>query len=296
MTVVIGDGFFRFLAGTALCTLLLHASPSPAASFEAERVAFPALKDFEGRQIELDAHLYRPQGPGPFPALVLLHGCSGMYTRRGELTDSYRHWAELLAARGYVALLVDSFGPRGQRSICDQQKRAILESRERVEDAYAALRWLNDRPFVARGRIGLLGWSNGGTGTLYAMRESRDYRGFASAVAFYPGCRTIANSRPPYRPYAPLLVLSGEADDWTPAAPCAALVDAVKAQDGPMTIVTYPGAHHSFDRVNMPVRYRPTVRNLNKPDRLGATVGEHPEARADAIRRTVEFFAQTLKD
>ncbi len=194
--MVIGDGFFRFLAGTALCTLLLHASPSPAASFEAERVAFPALKDFEGRQIELDAHLYRPQGPGPFPALVLLHGCSGMYTRRGELTHSYRHWAELLAARGYVALLVDSFGPRGQRSICDQQKRAILESRERVEDAYAALRWLNDRPFVARGRIGLLGWSNGGTGTLYAMRESRDYRGFASAVAFYPGCRTICEFPP----------------------------------------------------------------------------------------------------
>jgi dienelactone hydrolase len=275
---------------------LVLAQPAQAAEHDVQWVAFPALKDFEGRQVRLDALLYRPAGPGPFPALVLLHGCSGMLTSQRYLTTSYRNWAEILAARGYVALLVDSFNPRGHWSICDQQKRAILERRERVEDAYAALRWLNEQAFVGRGRIGLLGWSNGGTGTLHSIDESRDYRGFRGAVAFYPGCRTISRSDPPYRPYAPLLVLSGEADDWTPAAPCVAVAEAAKARGAPMEIVTYPGAHHSFDRINMPVRYRPTVRNLNNPDRLGATVGEHPEAREDAIRRTVAFFARTLGD
>jgi dienelactone hydrolase len=279
-----------------LRALMLLASSALAAGYDIEWVAFPALKDFEGRQIQLDALMYRPAGPGPFPALVLLHGCGGMLTSQGYLTASYRNWAELLAARGYVALLVNSFGPRGHWSICDQQKRTILESRERVEDAYAAQRWLAGQPFVARGRIGLLGWSNGGTGTLYSMRESREYRGFRGAVAFYPGCRTISRLQPPYRPYAPLLVLSGEADDWTPAAPCVDVAGTAKALGAPMAIVTYPGAHHSFDRIDMPVRYRPTVRNLNNPDKLGATVGEHPAAREDAVRRTVEFFAQTLKD
>jgi len=247
--------------------------------------------------VELSALQFRPEGPGPFPAVVLLHGCSGMFTPSGYVTNSYRRWAELLSEDGYVALLVDSFGPRGHRSICELQKRPILESRERVEDAYAAARWLNAQSYITAGRIGLLGWSNGGTGTLYSMRsQSRLEAGFRAAVAFYPGCRTLAGAKTPYRTYSPLLILSGEADDWTPAEPCRRLAAIAQKEGAPLEIVTYPGAHHSFDRIGLPVRYRPNVRNLNKPDRLGATVGEHPQAREDAIRRTKAFFAQTLKN
>jgi dienelactone hydrolase len=266
------------------------------AAYEMEWVEFPALEDFAGEAVQLSALQFRPPGAGPFPALVLLHGCSGMYTPSGYITASYRRWAEVLAEDGYIALLVDSFSPRGYRTICELQKRPIRESRERVEDAYAAARWLDRQSYVAAGRIGLLGWSNGGTGTLYAMRPaSRVEPAFRAAVAFYPGCRTLSRAKTPYQPYAPLLILAGAADDWTPAAPCAHLVDIAKSEGASADIVIYPGAHHSFDRVNLPVRYRPNVRNLNKPDRLGATVGGHPEAREAAIRRTQEFFGQTLK-
>ena len=142
--------------------------------------------------------LYRRAAPDPFPALVLMHGCGGMFSSQGDLTPSYRHWAELLSKEGYVALLVDSFNPRGQWSICNQQKRTILQSRERVKDAYAALRWLSARPDIAKGRIGLLGWSNDASGTLYAMRPaSRLDPGFRAAVAFYPGCRTLSRAKTP---------------------------------------------------------------------------------------------------
>jgi len=283
--------------GILICSLLLlAASAARAASYEVTWVEFPALREFDGAPVELSALMYRPQGPGPFPALVLLHGCGGMYTNSGYITASYRYWAELLALEGYIALLVDSFNPRGQRSICDQQKRTILQSRERVEDAYAALQWLNQQPFVASGRIGLLGWSNGGSGTLYALRAGRTERGFRAAVAFYPGCHALSQSKAPYHPYAPLLVLSGEADDWTPAGPCIELTKIAKVQGAEMEIVTYPGAHHSFDRLNSPVRYRPNVRNLNQPGGRGATVGGHPQAREDAVRRTLEFFALHLKN
>jgi len=277
--------------------LLLLAPFSVRAAYDIEWVEFPALKPFTGEPVQLSALQFRPRGPGPFPAIVLLHGCSGMYTPSGYVTNSYRHWAELLSEDGYVALLVDSFGPRGHRSICELQKRPILESRERVEDAYAAAQWLTRQSHVAAGNIGLLGWSNGGSGTLYSMRPaSRLEPGFRAAVAFYPGCRALSLSKTPYRPYSALLILSGEADDWTPAEACRQLAGIARKEGAPVEIVTYPDTHHAFDRIGLPVRYRPNVRNLNKPDRLGATVGEHPQAREDAIRRTKAFFAQALKN
>jgi dienelactone hydrolase len=279
-----------------LMCLFGSAQSATHAAYDVEWTEFPALKPYNGEPVSLSALQFRPRGDGPFPALVLLHGCSGMYTPSGYVTNSYRRWAELLAQDGYVALLVDSFNPRGYRTICELQKRPILESRERVEDAYAASRWLNAQPYVAKGRIGVIGWSNGGTGTLYSMRPaSRVDPGFRAAVAFYPGCRTLSRSTTPYRPYAPLLILSGEADDWTPAEPCKQLAAIAQKERAAVDIVTYPGAHHSFDRYDLPVRYRPNVRNLNKPDRMGATIGEHPQAREDAIRRTKAFFAQALK-
>lgn len=280
-----------------LIFLSLSLNSAARAAYDVESVEFPALKTFNGEPVQLSALQFRPQGAGRFPAIVLLHGCGGMYTPSGYVTNSYRHWAELLSEDGYVALLVDSFGARGHRSICALQKRPILESRERVEDAYAAAQWLNRQSYVAAGRIGLLGWSNGGSGTLYSMRPaSRLEPGFRAAVAFYPGCRTLSRATTPYRPYAPLLILSGEADDWTPAEHCKQLAGIANKEGALLEIVTYPGAHHSFDRIGLAVRYRPNVRNLNKPDRLGATVGEHPQAREDAIRRTKAFFAQTLKN
>lgn len=278
--------------------LLLPTMPVAAASDAVvQRVEFPALKEFEGRSVTLSAWLYKPRGSGPFPALVLLHGCGGQYDARGALTASNHHWAGLLNEAGYVALLVDSYGPRGQRSICAQQQRTILVSRERVQDAYAALQWLSGRPDVDRERIGLIGWSNGGSGTLYSMLpQNLKVPGFRAAVAFYPGCVTLAKSKTPYRPYAPLLILSGEADDWTLAAPCVDLARIARVQGASAEIVTYPGAYHSFDRINLPVRVRTEVRNPNKPGGRGATAGEHPQAREDSTRRTLEFFAQHLKN
>lgn len=282
----------RFLLGA----LLLLASSAADAGYDTEWVEFPALKEFHGATIELNALMFRPLGPGPFPAVVMLHGCGGMYTGQGFVTASYRHWGELASERGYVALLVDSFNPRGHRSICNLQKRPILASRERVEDAYAAREWLTKQSYVDSRRIGLLGWSNGGTGTLYALRADRPNRGFRAAVAFYPGCLALSRAKTPYAPYSPLLVLSGEADDWTPATRCVALTQIAQAKGAAMNIVTYPGAHHGFDRLNSPVRYRPNVRNPNQPGGRGATAGEHPAAREDATRRTLEFFALHLKN
>jgi dienelactone hydrolase len=244
-----------------------------------------------GPGLELAGRLYRPAGNGPFPAIVMLHGCSGLWTKSGEPTASYVFWAEHFRALGYVTLLVDSFGPRGEKEICTQAKRTISEARDRPLDAHAALRWLASRNDVDARRIHVMGWSNGGSTVLNALRTDapgRDSGGpqFRSGVAFYPGCAAIGKTE--YRPTAPLLIQSGGADDWTPARYCEEL--AGRSSSGMVEIDVYPGAFHSFDRVGQGVRERPEVRNLNRPGGRGATVGTNPEAREKSIARATAWL------
>lgn len=250
---------------------------------------------FPGQGLELAGRLYRPTGDGPSPALVLMHGCSGLWARDGKPTASFRFWAEHFQAEGYLVLLVDSFGPRGEKEICTQARRAVSPATDRPRDAHAALHWLAGRRDVDAARIGLVGWSNGGTAVLNALRPDSPGRAqggkpaFRAAVAFYPGCAPLAKA--PYSPTAPLLIQAGGADDWTPARFCEAL--AGQAPAGRVEIDVYPGAHHSFDRVGQRVRERPDVRNPNRPGGRGATVGTHPEARTMAIARATDWlFAQ----
>lgn len=268
----------------ALAALLLGAAlPASAAGIA---VRFP------GPGLELAGRLYEPAATAtPAPAIVMLHGCSGMWTPRGdEPTASYAFWAEHFRARGYVVLLVDSFGPRGEREICTQAQRRIRVSVERRSDAHAARRWLAARTGVDAARIHLMGWSNGGSTVLYALRGEPEGggTGFRSAAALYPGCASLASH--PYAPVAPLLIQAGAADDWTPARHCEDL--ARQAQGAGVEIDVYPEAHHSFDRVGSRVRERPEVRNPNRPDGRGATVGPQPEARARAITRVTDWFAR----
>jgi dienelactone hydrolase len=248
---------------------------------------------FPGPGIELAGRLYRPPGEGPFPAIVMLHGCSGLWAKSGEPTASVIFWAEHFRDRGYMTLLVDSFGPRGEKDICTQMVRRVSEATARPQDAHAALRWLGSRKDVDAGRVHVMGWSNGGTATLHALRPDapgRDPRGlqFRSGVAFYPGCAALAKME--YRPSTPILIQAGAADDWTPARHCEALVE--HAPPGTVEIDVYAGAFHSFDRVGQPVRERPGVRNLNRPGGRGATVGTNPEARDKAIARTTAWLVQ----
>lgn len=262
---------------------------APWASGGGEKVAFP------GEGLELVGRLYRPEGAGPFPAFVLMHGCSGLWRRDGlEPAPAMDAWAEHWRQRGYLALHVDSFGPRGECEICTQRNRTILPERDRPLDAHAALRWLAARPDVDATRIYLQGWSNGGMAVLGTVREGAPGHvaggpEFRSAVAFYPGCVSWTRQLE-YRSRVPLLIQSGAADDWTPAAHCEALALKSAGRGAPIEIDVYPGAHHAFDGVGA-VRVRPEVRNPASPTGWGATVGANPEARARAFTRTTEWVA-----
>src|SRR6202023_3053708 len=107
------------------------------------------------------ALLFRPEGAGPFPTVVALHGCDGLMTRKGVLGTRSRDWAEHLVAAGFVVLFPDSFGSRGLGSQCTVRRRTVRSNRERVADANAARRWLQAQSYVDKNHVALLGWSSG---------------------------------------------------------------------------------------------------------------------------------------
>ena len=104
-------------------------------------------------------------------------------------------------------------------------------------------------------------------------------------IAFYPGCRAYVG-RKKWAPSAPLLILMGAADDWTPAEPCRAL--AARYPDM-ITLVTYPGAYHDFDVPGLPVRARSGLAFTAGQDGV-AHSGTDPAAREDAIAQVLAFL------
>lgn len=241
----------------------------------------------------LDGVLYRPRGAGPFPAVVALHGCDGVFTRSEKVGANYADWGRRLAAEGFLVLFPDSFGSRDLGSQCRVSDREVRTSVERVADAAAARRWLQRRPFVIKDRISLLGWSNGAIATLWAVRPQAlrhdDLPDFRSAVAFYPGCRTLAERD--WTARLPTLLLLGGADDWTPAAPCREMIAQAGVRHSQAIAVTYPGAYHAFDRANFPLRaLKGLTYSANGSGR--AHVGTDEPARADALKRVPDWFAR----
>jgi dienelactone hydrolase len=249
-----------------------------------------------GAPRSVTAWLWRPGGPGPFPAVILLHGCHGV-------SASTQAWGRWFRDRGYVALVVDSWTPRGMNEGCSPTS-LDLPSTERLDDAVGALRWLHGRRDVDRERIGVVGWSNGGVfamSLINAPSQDRARRrgvsipepGVRAAVGFYPGgCPSLVGELA----VRPLLVLIGDADDWTPAGPCREMVEEMSRRGGDAAIVLYPGAVHYFDVEGQPRAYLPDVVNDTKPGRCcGATVGYDAAAAADARHRVAEFFGYHLR-
>jgi dienelactone hydrolase len=225
-----------------------------------------------------------------------LHGCSGLYGQSGDLTATYRHWAERLSRAGYVVLLPDSFTPRDIGEVCTRKDRPVQPSRERTADAFGALAWLGSLPFVQPDRIGLLGWSHGGSTVLSTVDATGGPRAaglrdaFRTAVAFYPGCTTSLRD-PGWRPRVSLHILIGRSDDWTPAAPCVALGERARSLGDSMEVVVFEGAYHSFDAPGIALRVRHGIATTRSGT---ATVGTNEEARRSAIERVERILRDTL--
>ncbi len=250
----------------------------------------------DGRTM-LRGFVFTPSVPGPWPAVVMMHGRSGPFSNlaRGNYSGAtlgmrHRQWGRFWSERGYLALHVDSFGPRGYPegfplgSYSDRPTQ-VSEQTVRPLDAYGALRYLRSRSDVIGDRIGLQGWSNGAMAGLASLDSRAAWladpspkSGFRAALLFYPSC--IAQLKRDYRPYPPVLMFIASADEEVSPEPCRRLADQVRSRGiEHFEMVWYEGANHSFDT----------------PTKSRQALEANRKAREDSMRRAEAFFERQLK-
>jgi len=170
----------------------------------------------------------------PYPAVVVLHGCSGFSSHNTKIADQLASW-------GYLALAVDSLGSRGIDSRCGGPNLP-----DQASDAYAALRYLSQLDFVDPTRVAVLGESMGGFSVLHVIDRNLATRHsghrFRAAIAYYPLCDIPSPTMS-----APTLILIGEADETTPAENCQAMVEHSRPEGAPISLTVYSGAYHAFN-------------------------------------------------
>lgn len=255
----------------------MFASPAQAQTV----VKFDATKDYRSNDIQLRGKLFRPKGAGPFPAVVLMHGCGGW---QPAVTYSLQAHAEYLTRHGYVVLSLDSFGPRRNTGgkVCESYK-ALGDARDyRSYDAFDALKYLQAQDYVNADNVFLMGQSNGGSVAINVAKASAPGRygktdaGFRGVVAYYPWCGAFGGSSVDLG--APLLVFGGAKDDWVPPKGC----EKVRAKGADMQVKIYPRAAHSFDLEIMMQRYN------------GKLVGFDRHATQDSRTQMLAFFDENL--
>jgi dienelactone hydrolase len=230
-------------------------------------------------------------------AAILVHGCGGLGANR-KLNARHAAAKDWLLERGIAVVFPESFTSRRFEEVCTvkMQSRTITQ-RDRVEDVMAAHAWLKKQSGVDAKKIVLWGWSHGGSTVLNTVThrsvlgEVSDDVKFVEAIAFYPGCSPFAKDNSPQKISSPLTILMGDADDWTPAAPCAAFVGRLKNNDQPASITLYPGAYHDFDNPAGKLRVRSEVPNGVNAGK-GVTVGPDPKAREDAMAKIDAILAK----
>jgi len=249
------------------------------------------LVEFEGASQQLisgglirgdriQGYLAKPEGAGPFPAVIGLHGCAGMPDKtKRKLVDELVGW-------GYVVLLVDSFATRGIEHACTGGGGFLDIVGLRRSDAYGALAFLARQTFVDPHRVAAVGFSQGAWVSLL-VAEANSFEVFVRAsnlrfravVALYPLCKPVVG-----RLLIPTLILIGALDQWTPAADCSAKIDAWRTDGVPIEQVVYPGVHHGFYYQEL------------QPGRtvFGYWVEYNAEAATDASRRMREFLNRHL--
>lgn len=217
-------------------TLLAAALFAVASSVSAQSVRYPAavLPGITDKAT-ISATISKPEGAGPFPAIIVLHDCGG-------ISQKDRDWAKRLTTWGYVAIIPDSFGSRSHGALCADVEK--VGAHQRVQDTIGTAEHLATLPYVQKGNIGVLGFSHGGWTIMKGVQQDAYWSayGIKGAVAYYPYCTAPQDNNVAL----PLRILIGEKDDWTTPERCRA-VQAGAKNPSLIQATYYPDAYHSFD-------------------------------------------------
>lgn len=199
---------------------------------------------FDGlEEVVIDAEIQLPDSKaGPLPAVIIMHGSGGAGARQ-------QRYADALNEIGIATAVLDSFGPRGIRTTGGRQEQ--VSSSTMIGDVYALLNLLASHPQIDDKRIGLMGTSKGGAVTVLSADEqvrralARDGARFAAHAALYPAC--VIQFQRPQTSGAPVLMMLGALDSYTPAVQCEAQAEKMRAAAFPVREIVYPDAHHAWD-------------------------------------------------
>lgn len=232
----------------------------------------------------LSNRIYTPDGPGPFPAVVLNHTIGGV--SQHLLTQ-----AKILLDEGFAVLVVDSYGPRNIRP------GNILFPAEVAKDDYDALAHLMKQPYIDKNRIFQAGYSLGAiASTLLASPEGAQIfkapARFRASVGHYGTCALqskVSASKVAMLNFdsdRPLLMLMAELDIETPPMNCFPLLEDMKAAGKDVHWHIYKNATHGWDKSeNNGFTYRAASGE-------SMTYRYDPAITKDATERMVTFFNQ----
>jgi dienelactone hydrolase len=251
-----------------------------------------------GKPATVVGELRVAQGSGRTPAVVLIHGSSGVGA-------NIELWVRDLNAMGISTFVIDGFTGRGLTTVGADQ--ALLGRLNLILDAYRGLEILAKHPRIDPARIVLMGFSRGGQATLFAsvkrFNELWNKSGveFAAHVPFYPDCMTTYRDDTRLTPH-PVRIFHGTPDDYNPVAPCKAYVERLKAAGNDVQLTEYPNAAHGFDNPlgaakPTPSRNSQTVRNCRiREEAPGDLVNEATKQRFQYTDACVERDPHTGRD
>ena len=266
-------------------------------------------------ETSVESELFLPEGEGPFGCVIALHGSMGWASHH---QDHINGWL----AEGLAVCKIHSFASRSVDSTVDDQ--LTVTHAMMLVDAFRTRSVLEQDSRI--GKIGITGWSLGGTVALYSSWSPLCAilgKPFDAHLPFYPA----AHLRPEIQKWtdSPMLILHGDADDWTPLH----FVESLMPQLPNARLHIYPGAPHSFDS-ELEYALLPKAVHLNKRTaridknghmsgnlflgirwplnqrwqrrwvirilrNRGAHVEGNPAARTDSINRARAFFVENLR-
>jgi len=286
----------RYLYIVLMVLVLVVCSPVVAREYNAEHITFEIV--LPDGKFNISAYLSVPSGEGPFPVVILLHGCAGMDRATNPLSwQSLKIYSDWLKKNNFASLIIDSLGSRG---ISTEQSwmlscSNLIMGHKRTADVDGALQYLSMLRFIDQSKVVLLGQSQGASVVLNALSLKRDSQLIAAGIAIYPPCGWEGYELSlPQRLSAPLLILAGAKDKITPSKFCVAYAENVKIRRGEAfvrgaEIYVYPDALHAFD---LPEYWGSTqIGEIATP--IGP-VGPNPRASQDAKRRILLFLEKEL--
>jgi len=242
--------------------------------------------------LEPAIRVYKPEGPGPFPVVLQLHGCGGAK----RIQDEY---AEAARDAGVLAIVLDSLTPRGidfdnaLRRICSGRE---LRGLERAGDLIAGLEIVRRRDDVDTSRIAVAGWSHGAWTImdLLALDTPREtppnlkaapdnpWAGVVGVELIYPYCGfpALTRSRGWATTDIPADVLLLENDQVANEKTARTALERARQNGAAITVETWTGVTHAFEEDMHP---------------KGSRCRYDPERATQAHQRYVRWLTATLK-